>query len=58
MSELFDLWETQNLTPEEYDENVAAIRASINDMLAGETGRDAAQVIHEVRTELNLPSQS
>ncbi len=55
MSELFDLWETQNLTSAEYDENVAAIQASINDMLAGETGRDAAEMIQEVRTYWNLP---
>lgn len=53
MSDLFDLWETQNLKSAEHDENIAAIRASLNDLLAGESGRDAAEIIRELRVKFD-----
>ena len=34
--------------------DVAAIQASIDDMNNGETGRDAGEVIRELRDELDL----
>jgi len=40
------------------DENVAAIQASLNDMLAGETGRDASDVMQGLRERLNLSAHS
>ena len=52
VDELYDEWRLENLTPEEVAENVAAIQASIDDM---KTGRDAGEVIRELRDELNLP---
>lgn len=56
IDELYDQWRYENLTPEELAENVAAIQAAIDDMKAGDTGRDAAQVEQELRDELNLPA--
>ncbi len=53
MSDLFDLWELKNRPAEELDENVAAIQASIDDMLAGAGGRDAADVLRDLREQLN-----
>ncbi|MBR9800429.1 hypothetical protein GYB59_01425 [bacterium] len=58
LSDLLDLWETQNVSPEEYAENVAAIQASLDDLQAGESGRNAARIIQEVRSQLDLPSCS
>ncbi|MDP7018829.1 MAG: hypothetical protein QGG36_23715 [Pirellulaceae bacterium] len=55
MDELYDQWRFENLGPDEVVENVAAIQASIDDMNRGETGRDAADVIRELRDELDLP---
>ena len=56
LGELYDQWRFDNLSPQDNAENVAAIQASIDDMKAGETGRDASEVIREVRDELSLPS--
>ena len=53
MSDLVDLWELKNLPADQLDENAAAIQASIDDMLAGETGRDAADVLRDLREQLN-----
>jgi len=58
MGDLVDLWELHNLPAEQMDENVAAIQASLNDMLAGETGRNAAEVLQELREQLNLSAHS
>lgn len=55
VDELYDQWRFENLGPDEVVENVAAIQASIDDMNRGETGRDAADVIRELRDELDLP---
>jgi hypothetical protein len=35
---------------------VAAVQAAIDDMKAGDTGRDAAQIEQELRDELNFPA--
>ena len=56
LDELYDQWRFDNLSPEDNAENVAAIQASIDDMKGGETGRDASEVIREVRDELGLLS--
>ena len=56
IDELYDQWRYENLTPEELKENVAAVQAAIDDMNAGDTGRDAARVEQELRDELNLPA--
>ena len=56
VDELYDQWRFENLTPEDMAENVAAIQASIDDMNNGETGRDAGEVIRELRDEFNLPA--
>lgn len=56
VDELFDQWRFENLTPEEVDENVAAIQAAIDDMQNGDTGRDASEIERELRNEFNLRS--
>lgn len=56
IDEIFGIWRMANPTPEEFAENVAAIQASIDNMKNGEKGRDASEVIEEIRKRLNLPS--
>jgi hypothetical protein len=56
VDELYDQWRYENFTPDEVAENVAAIQASIDDMKNGETGRDAGEIIRELREELKLPA--
>ena len=56
VDELYDQWRFENLGPEHFAENAAAIQASIDDMNRGEAGRDASEVIRELRDELDLPS--
>jgi hypothetical protein len=50
--ELVDIWEIEHPTPEAYSQNVAAVRASIRDMMNGDTGRPAEIVASELRAEL------
>ncbi len=54
VDELYDQWRSENVATEEVADNVAAIRASIDDMNNGETGRDSGDVIRELRGVLNL----
>lgn len=56
VDELYDQWRFENQSPEEFEENVAAIQGAIDDMNAGDTGRDAEEVIAEVRSKYNLPT--
>ena len=56
IDELYDQWRYESLTPEELKGNIAAVQAAIDDMNAGDTGRDAARVEQELRDELNLPA--
>ena len=56
VDKLYDQWRFENLSPGEISENVAAVQASIDDMNAGHTGRDASEVERELREELKLPA--
>ena len=56
VDELYDQWRFENPTAEDMAENVAAIQGSIDDMKNGDTGRDASEVIRELRDELDLPA--
>ena len=56
VDELYDQWRFENQSPEELEENVAAIQGAIDDMNNGDSGRDADEVIAEVRTRHNLPA--
>ncbi len=56
LEELLDQWRVENPSPEQFSENVAAIQAAIDDMKRGDSGRDASEVIRELRQELNLPT--
>jgi hypothetical protein len=55
MDELYEEWRFENPTTEEFEENVAAIQASIDDMNRGEKGRDAGEIVRELRQKYNLP---
>ena len=57
VDELYDQWRYENRSPEDMAENVAAVQASIDDMNNGETGRDAGEVIREMREKFNLPDE-
>lgn len=54
VDELYDRWRLKNLSPDEVDQNVAAIQGAINDMNNGDSGRDADEVIAETRSKYNL----
>jgi hypothetical protein len=41
-------WRMQNLSPEEFDEEVAAIREALDDMEAGDKGRPMEEFLAEV----------
>lgn len=56
VDELYDQWRFENQSPEELEENVAAIQGAIDDMKNGDTGRDVAEVIAEVRSKYELPA--
>jgi hypothetical protein len=56
LPELFDIWESEHPSAELHDQNVAAIRAAVHDMQAGDLGRPATEVLDELRREFALPS--
>lgn len=56
LDELYDQWRLASLTSDDVTENVAAIRASIDDMNRGERGRDVRKFIRELRSELEDPA--
>ena len=56
VDELYDRWRFENQSPEEFEENVTAIQGAIDDMNNGDTGRDADEVIADVRKRYNLPA--
>lgn len=56
VDELYDQWRFENQTAEEFEENVAAIQGAIDDMNDGDSGRDADEVIAEIRARYNLPA--
>jgi hypothetical protein len=56
VDELYDQWRFESRSPEEFEENVAAIQGAIDDMNNGDAGRDFDEVIGEVRNRYNLPA--
>ena len=54
LAELFDLWMLENPTDADYEANVAAINASINDFMNGERGTLAGEHSRELRARLGL----
>jgi hypothetical protein len=57
IDELFDQWRVENPSDEQYAENVAAIRASIEDFKAGERGTIAGEHSAELRQTFRSPSK-
>jgi hypothetical protein len=54
IDELFDHWRAENPSDEQYAENVAAIRASIEDFKRGERGTIAGEHSVQLRREFGL----
>jgi hypothetical protein len=55
IDELFDQWRVENPSDVLYTENVAAIRASLNDFKSGERGTAAGEHSSQLRREFGLP---
>jgi hypothetical protein len=56
MDELYDLWRRENPDPDAYAENVAAVKAAIQDYKAGDRGRPAGELSRELRGQLESNS--
>jgi hypothetical protein len=54
IDELFDQWRAENPSDEQYAENVAAIRASIQDFKTGERGTVAGEHSAQLRRGFGL----
>ena len=54
IDELFDVWRLQNPTPEEHAEDLAAVKAAIEDMENGDRGIPLADHIQEMKDRYNL----
>lgn len=57
LDELFDLWRHENPMDQAYQENVAAIAASIEDFQRGERGTIAGEHSAKLRREFGLADQ-
>jgi len=57
IDQLYDLWRINNPTDAEHAENVAAVKASLEDLANGERGRPASEVSDDIRKELGLSKQ-
>ena len=51
---LFQEWRSHYRTSDEFRENVAAIQASLDDLNKGIKGRDAMEIVHEIREKYGL----
>ena len=51
-------WRAAHPLPDDFAESAAAVRQALADMLAGDRGRSAEQVIAELRQRLESPAQS
>ncbi|MEO1998918.1 MAG: hypothetical protein ABGZ17_27030 [Planctomycetaceae bacterium] len=56
IDEIYDQWRIENQSPQEFEENVAAIQGAIDDMNGGDMGRDADEVIADARHRYKLPT--
>jgi hypothetical protein len=52
--EALEVWRLQNRSPEEFEEDVQAIREALADMEAGDTGRPFEEFDREFRKRHNL----
>jgi hypothetical protein len=55
LDELYDEWRIENPTPEEFAANVAAIQEALDEMNSGVPGRDAGEIVRELREKYQLP---
>ena len=56
IDELYDRWRIEHPSSNELEANVAAVEAALDDMEAGDTGRDAHLLVRELRGEFNRDS--
>ena len=57
MDELYDMWRHQNPDPAVHAENLAAVRAAIEDFKAGDRGQPAGPLTRELRDKLGMASE-
>ena len=57
LDELFDLWRAENPSDERYAENVAAVRAAINDFKNGDRGTPAGEHSDQIRREFGIKTE-
>jgi hypothetical protein len=57
IDELFDQWRAENPSDAQYAENVAAIRASIQDFKNGERGTPAGEHSAQLRRDFGIGGQ-
>jgi hypothetical protein len=53
--EALDMWRAEHPLPEDFEENVAALREALEDMDAGDVGIPAEQFFREFREAHGLP---
>ena len=58
MDELYDLWCCEDLPPEELAESVAAVRAALADMEAGDIGVPVEEHLAQLRTKYQIPDRA
>ena len=58
MDELYDLWCCEDLPPEELAESVAAVRAALADMEAGDIGVPVEEHLAQLRTNYQIPDRA
>jgi len=54
LDELFDLWRIQNPTDAEYRENVAAVKAALDDVRNGDRGTPLEDHLREMSEKYNI----
>jgi hypothetical protein len=57
LDELFDLWRSENPSDELYAENVAAVKAAIDDFRKGDRGTPAGEHSDQLRREFGIVSE-
>jgi hypothetical protein len=57
LDELFDLWRSENPSDDLYAENVAAIKAAIDDFRNGDRGTLAGEHSDQLRREFGIASE-
>ena len=57
LDDLLDEWKHQNPDPKQLQEDVLAVKAALQAMASGDTGRPAEEVVREIRTKYKLAKE-